>query len=193
MGVNGMQEENIYENSEQNDIYENQETENDIYENFSPAGENHYEIVDGFNPNENMTTKKIQKRKILITFLAGILVVVAVLSSTLSIKLQKSVKLDKNTTKTEPVIQTTYLENITTLQPKLIDSTVPTTTTAEIKDLVQDAETTAVNRIKWDFFTTFNQFLEQLGSFFIKALSSGLELFDFFVEFFLLYNTNNRS
>merc|ERR1711868_195839 len=107
MGVNVMQEENIYENSEQNDIYENQEPENDIYENqetendiyetFSPAGENHYEIVDGFNPNENMTTKKIQKRKILITFLAGILVVVAVLSSTLSIKLQKSVKFDKNT------------------------------------------------------------------------------------------------
>ena len=146
--MNVMQEENIYENSEQNDIYET----------FSPAGENHYEIVDGFNPNENMTTKKIQKRKILITFLAGILIVVAVLSSTLSIKLQKSVKFDKNTTKTEPVIQTTYLENITTLQPKLIDSTVPTTTTAEIKDLDdEDDDTTAVNRIKWDFFTTFNQ------------------------------------
>ena len=164
--MNVMQEENTFENSEQNDIYDNQEPENDIYENVSPAGENHYEIVDGFNPNENITAKKIQKRKIMITFLAGILVVVAVLSSTLSIKLQKSVKFDNNTTKTEPFIQKTYLESITTLQPKLIDSTVPTTTTAGIKDLdLEDDDTTAVNRIKWEFF----------------------------VEFFLLYNTNNRS
>jgi len=185
-----MQEQNIYENSEQNDIYENQEPASDIYENFSAAGENHYEIVDGFNPNENITAKKILKRKILITFLAGILVihVVAALSSTLSIKSQKSVKLDNITNNAEAVIQTTYLETITTLRPNLIDSTVPTTTAAEII-----VTTIAVKEIRWDFFTTFNQFLDQLGSFFIEALSSGLELFQFFVEFFLLYNTNNRS
>ena len=111
-----MQEGNIYENSEErNDIYENQEPENDIYENFPAVSDNHYEIVDGFNPNEDITVKESQKRKILITILAGIIVVVVVLSSTLSIKLHKSVKLENGTNNTQTVIPTTDFENITTL------------------------------------------------------------------------------
>lgn len=183
-----MQEGNIYENSEErNDIYGNQEPEIDIYENLPVVGDNHYEIVDGFNPNEDITAKESQKRKILITILAGIIVVVVVLPSTLSITLHKSVKLENRTNNTQTVILTTDFEKITTLQPNLIDSTVLTTTAAEII-----VTTTAVKRIRWDFFTAFNQFLEQLGSFSIEALRSGLELFEFFVEFFVLYNTNNR-
>ena len=182
-----MQEVNIYENlEERNDIYENQEPENDIYENFPPDGENHYEIVDGFNPNENITAKERQKRKILITTIAGIIVIVSVFSSTLSLKLRKPNDLGDGANNTRPVILTTYLENITTLQPKVTDSTVPTTRFAEII-----ITTTVAKEITSDAFTTFNQFLEQLGNFLIEALSSGLELLEFLVEFFLLYNANN--